>query len=74
MEENDVKLHVVDLGKLFRIWRVVILLIPNLTRCEKVDTKSDKTKKILFQVTLFTKTFSFKIMLLRKLFFQNRAL
>ena len=53
------KVHVVDLGKLFKIWRVVKKLIQNLTR----------RKKILFKNTLFTKTFSFKIMLFRKFFF-----
>ena len=57
------KVHVMDLGELSRIWRVVMFLIPNLTRCKKVDTKSDKTKTFLFKIMLFTK----------KYFIQNRA-
>ena len=38
--------YVVDLGKLFpfKICRVVKILIQNLTRCEKIDAKSDQTK------------------------------
>ena len=63
------KVPVVDLGKLFRIWRVVIFLVPNLTRCEKFDRKSDKTKKKIIQNHAFYKNFSFKIMLFRKIFF-----
>ena len=40
------KVHVVDLGKLFlfKICRVVKFLIQSLTRCKKVDSKSDKMK------------------------------
>ena len=59
-----------DLGKffLFKIRRAVLFLIPNLKRCKKVDTKSDKTKNFLFKIMLFTKTFLFKIMLFRRNF------
>ena len=38
------KLHVVDLGKLFKIYRVGKFCIQNLTRCKKVDSKPDKMK------------------------------
>ena len=51
------KVHVVDLGKLFRIWRVVVILIPNLTRCRKVDLKTDTTKKIWFKIWQDEKNF-----------------
>ena len=51
------KVHVVDLGKLFRIWRVVKFLIPNQTRCKKVDTKSDKTEIFFIQNHAFYKNF-----------------
>ena len=54
------KVHVVDLGKLFKIYRVVKFLIQNLTRCKmliqnrtrrnKCDSKSDQTKKIWFKI------------------------
>ena len=73
------KVLVVNLGKFFKIWRVLEKLIQNLTRCKKVDSKSDTIKnflikiwqheKNLFEITLFTKTFSFKIVLFRKKFF-----
>ena len=52
----------------FKNRRVVKFLIQNLTRCRKVDSKSDKMKKFYFKIMLFTKTFSFKIMLFRKNF------
>ena len=39
------KVHVVDLSKLIKAFRVVKFLIQNPTRCEKVDWKPDKTKK-----------------------------
>ena len=44
------KVHVVDLSKLFKICRVVKFLIRNLTRCKKVNSKSDETKKIWFKI------------------------
>ena len=42
------EVHVVDLRKLIKIFGVRKILFQNLTRCKKVDSKSDKTKKILF--------------------------
>ena len=72
------KVHLVDLGKLFRFWRVVIFLIPNLTRCRKVDLKTDPTKKFWFKIWqdekifiqnhAFYKSFFFEIMLFTKTF------
>ena len=44
------EVHVVDLGKLIKIFRIVKFLIQNLTRCKKVDSKSDKMKKFLFKI------------------------
>ena len=41
-----------------------------MTRCKKVDSKSDKIKILLFQNHAFCKSFSFKIMLFRKIFFR----
>ena len=65
------KVHVVDLGKLLRTWRVVEKLISNLTRQKNFYSKSDDTKKFLFKIMLFTKTFSFKITIFRKnIFFE----
>ena len=46
------KVHVVDLGKLFlfKICRVVKFLFQILTRCGKVESKCDKTKKGWFKI------------------------
>ena len=63
------KVHVVDLGKLFKICRIVKISIHNLTRCKQYDSNSDKTKIFQFKIMLFTKTISFKIMLFREKFF-----
>ena len=38
--------HVADLGKLFKIGRLVKKLIRNLKRQKKIISKSDQTKKI----------------------------
>ena len=43
-------------------------LIRNLTRREKFDSESDKTKNFYFKRMLFTKLFSLKIMLFRRRF------
>ena len=45
-------------------------MIQNLIRRKKIHSKSDKTQKKV-KIMLFTKTFSFKIMLLRKDFFSK---
>ena len=66
------KVHVVDLGKifLFKICRVVKFSIQNLTRCGKIDSKSDKTKKSWFKIWQDEK-FLFKIMLFTKNFYSK---
>ena len=38
----------------------------NLRRCKNVETKPDKTKFLLFKIKLFTKTFSYTIVLFLK--------
>ena len=51
------RVHVVDLGKLFKIWRVVEKLIQNLTRQKFFLFKIWQHEKILFKITLFYKNF-----------------
>ena len=54
------KVHVVDLGKLFRIWRVVEKLIQSLTRRKYFRSKTDNMKKFLVKIMLIRKSFSAK--------------
>ena len=62
------KEHVVDLGKLFKIGRVVKKLIQNLTRCEKVDSKSDNMKKFYSKSRFLQKLLHSKSCFLEKIF------
>ena len=50
------------------MWQDVKILIQNLTRCKKGDSRSDEMKNFYLQFKLFTKLFSFRIMLSRKHF------
>ena len=75
------KVHVVELGKifLFKICRVAKFSIQNLTRCEKIGSKSDKRKKswfkiwqdenFFFKIMLFTTNFSSKSCFWQKIFY-----
>ena len=53
------KVHVVNLGKLFlfQTWRVVKFLIAKLSRCKKVDLKSDTLLKISIEKLARRKNF-----------------
>ena len=67
------KVHVVDLGKFFKILRVVKKLIQNLTRRKSCGSKSDKTKKVNFEIWQDEKNFSENHALYKNFFIQNHA-
>ena len=58
---------------LLKSWRVVYFSIQNLTRCKKVDSKSDKMKNFYFKIMLFTKIFHSISCFLEIFFLLNRA-
>ena len=67
------KLHVVDLVKLFKIWRVEKKLIRNLTRRKKFDSKTDNAKKIYFKLSQEQKFLIENHAFYKNFFLQNNA-
>ena len=69
VEKDEKKLKSNSLQNfLFRIWRVVKFFNQNLTRCRKVDLKSDETKFFFSKSCFLEKMFSSKTCLLEKVF------